>query len=205
MEERWALTAASAGQRLGAVALGVANLVGVGALTSMLSSPANQLALVRAGMAWVGAAMPYLQAYALAFFLVPALRSLQVAAANRGVEARNAQRSAALRLLAAPDAALRAKLAAAEAAATAELRVVGTGPDVLYRSDAPLDEQPRDMQADDWEARLERRSREKQQQPLRGGKTQGRQPPSQQEQQQRPLWWQQQQQQLQEQRDRERP
>ena len=36
MEQRWELTAASAGQKLGAIALGAVNLVGVVALTFML-------------------------------------------------------------------------------------------------------------------------------------------------------------------------
>lgn len=61
LEQRWQLTAASAGQKLGAVALGAVNLVGVGLLTTMLANPVNQLALARNGLLWVAGAMPFLQ------------------------------------------------------------------------------------------------------------------------------------------------
>lgn len=60
-EQRWQLTAASAGQKLGAVALGALNLVGVVALSVMLGDPMNKLALARNGMLWVVGAMPFLQ------------------------------------------------------------------------------------------------------------------------------------------------
>lgn len=60
-EERWELTAASAGQKLGAIALGVANFLGVGALSVLLQNPMNVMALARNGMLWVTGAMPYLQ------------------------------------------------------------------------------------------------------------------------------------------------
>lgn len=77
--------------------------------------------------------------------------------------------------------------------------------DVVYRSDRPLEEQPQDFEADDFEARLERRARDRQptlgqaaqqQRPLGGSKQQdGPIPPP-------PVWWQQQQSQRQQQRDR---
>lgn len=60
-ELRWQLTAASAGQRVGAVALGALNLVGVGVLSVMLGDPMNKLALARNGMLWIVGAMPFLQ------------------------------------------------------------------------------------------------------------------------------------------------
>ena len=61
LEQRWQLTAASAGQKLGAVALGALNLVGVVALSGLLQDPVNRMALARNGMLWVAAAMPWLQ------------------------------------------------------------------------------------------------------------------------------------------------
>lgn len=43
MEQRWQLTAASAGQQLGVIALGVLNLCGVVALTFMLQASGSIL------------------------------------------------------------------------------------------------------------------------------------------------------------------
>lgn len=61
LEQPWQLTQASGGQKLGVVALGAANLVGVLLLSSMLATPANAVALLRGGLGWVLGAMPLLQ------------------------------------------------------------------------------------------------------------------------------------------------
>lgn len=62
LEQRWELTAASPGQKLAAIALGAANLVGVLVLSSMLADPYNKMALARNGLLWVASTMPFLQA-----------------------------------------------------------------------------------------------------------------------------------------------
>ncbi|KAL4440143.1 hypothetical protein ABPG75_003144 [Micractinium tetrahymenae] len=190
-EQRWQLTAASAGQKVAAVALGALNLAGVVALSVMLGDPLNKLALARNGMLWIVGAMPFLQAYAAAFFAIPFVRSLQNTARNAAIDGRNEARKAALALLARPDETLRSKLAGA--AQQAQQRVI-TDRDVVYRSDRPLDQQPSDLEAADFEARLRRRERERQ-----GQQGQGR--PRQQQQEEPPLWWRQQQAQREKQRD----
>ncbi len=72
------------------------------------------------------------QAYAAAFFAIPALRWLLNARRNAQIEARNAARLAALTALRAPNARLRRKLA--NAARQAQ-RVVIADRDIVYSSD----------------------------------------------------------------------
>jgi hypothetical protein len=199
MEQRWQLTAASSGQQLGAIALGALNLVGVVALTFMLQNPVNQLALARNGLLGLVGFMPFLQAYAAAFFALPLFRSLRNAARNADIDQRNSTRQDALRLLASPDPLLRQKLSAAQAAARQN---VITNRDVIYRSDRPLAAQPADLEADSFEARLRARERERQQ--AAGGAPPATAAPQQQQRGQQqpdsrageddaPLWWRQQQ------------
>ena len=170
-----------------------------------------------------------LQAYAVAFFAIPAVRSLQNAARNREIEVRNEAREAALRLLQQPDQVLKQKLATARAQGQRNViseRWVGVWVcihawpaardadlnhslecrlrlkcllstccpccaccaycccrDAIFRSDRPLEQQPTDIEADNFNAKLERRARERQQQ--QGAQRQP--PPPQQE--AAPQWW----------------
>lgn len=198
MEQRWQLTAASAGQQLGVIALGVLNLCGVVALTFMLQNPVNQLALARNGLLGIVGFMPFLQAYAAAFFALPLFRSVRNAARNVDIDRRNSARQKALRLLANPDPLLRQKLAAAQAAARQN---VITNRDVVYRSDRPLDAQPADLEGDSFDARLQARERERAAGTGLPPAPAAAQPPPQQRQQpdsragadDAPLWWRQQQ------------
>ncbi|KAI7841022.1 hypothetical protein COHA_005250 [Chlorella ohadii] len=197
MEQRWQLTAATAGQQLGAIGLGAVNLVGVAALTFMLQNPVNQLALARNGLLGIIGLMPFLQAYAAAFFALPLFRSLRNAGRNADIDRRNSTRQEALRLLANPDPLLRQKLAAAQAAARQN---VITNRDVIYRSDRPLASQPTDLEADSFEARLQARERERQQAagqrppPATAAPQQQQQPPGNRAgEDDSPLWWRQQQ------------
>lgn len=73
-ESEFELTAASPGQAAAAVALGVANVVGVAVLGGMLQDPTNRQLLVLQGLGFVMGLMPALQAYAAAFFAIPAGR-----------------------------------------------------------------------------------------------------------------------------------
>jgi hypothetical protein len=56
--------------------------------------------------------------------------------------------------------------------------------DAIFRSDRPLEQQPTDIEADNFDAKLERRARERQQQ---GARRQAPPPPQQQE--AAPQWW----------------
>ncbi|KAI3430860.1 hypothetical protein D9Q98_009269 [Chlorella vulgaris] len=162
LEQPLKLTAASQGQKLGAVALGAVNLLGVGALSLMLVDPINQMALARNGLLGVVSLMPFLQAYAAAFFAVPLFRWLRIKAQNAAIEARNQARKAARALLQQPDPVLQQKLAGAARGAR---RNVIRERDAVYRSDRGLEKQPTDIEADNFDARLEQRTRERQQTP----------------------------------------
>jgi hypothetical protein len=187
------------------------------------------------------------QAYAVAFFAVPALRSVLNAARNRAIAVRNAAREAALRLLQQPDQVLRQKLATARAQGQRNViserwvagwlggcagstcstcpvawdgdstlkcllrseRSCATGGtlwlpfrvkcllstrcgccaccacccrDAIFRSDRGLEQQPTNIEADSFDAKLERRARERQQQQQQGARRQA--PP-----QEAPQWW----------------
>jgi hypothetical protein len=143
-EQRWQLTAASLDEQLAALTLGVLNLAGVMALTFALRDPANQQTLAHNGLQGVLGLMPWLQAYAAAFFAIPAVRWKFTGAANVAIDARNAAREEAARLLAEPDPQLQRKLAAAQRAAA---RKMVRDQDIVYRSDRPLEAQPVDVEA----------------------------------------------------------
>lgn len=159
LEQPWELSAASSGQKLGVVALGAANLVGVVALTSMLSSPANAFALARNGLAWVLGALPLLQAYALSFFAIPGWRWLRNRVRNAAIAARNEARKQAAALVRRPDPTLANKLRSA--ARLAQRRVLRDS-DAVYRSDRDVTSQPVDLEGELFEERLRRRERERQ-------------------------------------------
>ena len=156
-ESRWTLTKASTGQRVGVIALGFINFVGVSLLTLALRSPESMVSLARGGMGWVLGTMPLLQAYALSFFVVPAIRYLLNSQRNSGIDRRNTARKMSLEVLQRPTQDLIAKLQGAER--QAERRVV-TERDVVYRTDRGVDEQPSDMEARMWNRRFEQRQRE---------------------------------------------
>ena len=61
LERRWAFSAASEGQRLGAIALGAANLVGVLFLGNLLGDPAVTRALAQSSLGFMTGLFPFLQ------------------------------------------------------------------------------------------------------------------------------------------------
>ena len=63
LERRWAFSAASEGQRLGAIALGVANLVGVLFLGNLLGDPAIMRALTQSSLGFMTGLFPFLQVH----------------------------------------------------------------------------------------------------------------------------------------------
>lgn len=156
-ESRWRMTGASKGQLFAVIALGLFNLYGVFQLSSMLASPSSGFALVRNGLGWVIRAMPYLQAYAISFFVIPAVRYLFNAARNMAIEERNKARHMALQVLRNPSSDLALKLDAASK--QAQQRFVSEK-DIVYRTDRGIDEQPEDIEIRIWDQKLEQRSRD---------------------------------------------
>ena len=72
LERRWAFSAASEGQRLGAIALGVANLVGVLFLSNLLGDPAVLRALGQSSLGFMTGLFPFLQVACLRLHWLPA-------------------------------------------------------------------------------------------------------------------------------------
>ena len=157
-ERTWKITAAKGGQLFGAVALGVANLLGVAFLSQALTIPQNVAQLAYNNLGWVISAMPALQLYALTFFAIPAVRWLTYQKRNAEIEARNYAKIEAQMMLANPTQELQQKMASA---ANKAMTSVVRKEDSIYRSDQAVEEQPIDVEADTWERRLERRAQER--------------------------------------------
>lgn len=155
LERQWDFSAASPGQQAAALALGVANLAGVVILGGMLQDPVARLALVREGLGFVLGAMPWLQAYAFAFFAIPIVRAVVDARRNAAVVSRNAAREDAVELLREGDAALRAKQEVARR--LGGKRVVGgggAGGDVVYTTETDTDAQRNAAEQREFDERL---------------------------------------------------
>ena len=110
-------TRATSGQRLAAAALGAANIAAVSTLAAALAERGAAAALAAQGFGFVLPLLPWLQAYAAAFFLIPALRWAWNGRLNSAIAGRNEARSEAANTLRAPTRALAAKLGAARARA----------------------------------------------------------------------------------------
>lgn len=164
VERQWDFSVASPGQQAAALALGVANLVGVVILGGLLQDPVARLALVREGLGVVLSAMPWLQAYAFAFFVIPLVRALVDARRNAAIVARNAARADAVELLREPpgsDPALAQKRAAARRLGGRQ-RVVGgagAGEEVVYSTETETDAQANAAEQRAFDEALRKRSR----------------------------------------------
>ena len=150
-EEPYRFSLATGGQRTMALALGVFNFVGVVALGIISSDP--QIAMQKAQLvAAVGALLPGLQAYAVAFFAIPAVRWLVCQKRNGEIAGRNAARLEASKQIARPGKILKEKLDAARRMATGRRTVTeGTG---VFSSNKSAG----DYEADDFERRLRERN-----------------------------------------------
>jgi hypothetical protein len=150
-EEPYRFSLATGGQRTMALALGVFNFVGVVALGIISSDP--QIAMQKAQLvAAVGALLPGLQAYAVAFFAIPAVRWLVCQRRNGEIAGRNAARLEASKQIARPGKILKEKLDAARRMATGRRTVTeGTG---VFSSNKSAG----DYEADDFERRLRERN-----------------------------------------------
>ena len=150
-EEPYRFSLATGKQRTMALALGVFNFVGVVALGIISSDP--QIAMQKAQLvAAVGALLPGLQAYAVAFFAIPAVRWLVCQRRNGEIAGRNAARLEASKQIARPGKILKEKLDAARRMATGRRTVTeGTG---VFSSNKSAG----DYEADDFERRLRERN-----------------------------------------------
>ena len=137
-------TRASSGQRLASAGLGAANIAVVTTLASALAERGAAAALAAQGLGFILPLMPWLQAYAAAFFLIPAARWAWNGRLNTGIAARNEARAEAANILRAPGRALAGKLGAARARAeTVALRPdeavfdsgVSTGPEAAIQGE----------------------------------------------------------------------
>lgn len=158
LESRWEMTKAKGGQLFAAVALGIANFVGVLWLSNALATPANAYVLLQNGLGWLPGAMPALQLYAISFFIIPAVRWVLYQQRNAAIDARNDAKSTAQERLTNPNRELREKMESASA--RAEIQVV-KAEDAVYRSDKAVEEQVVDLEGETWERRLERRAQDK--------------------------------------------
>jgi hypothetical protein len=158
LESPWKLTGVTGGQLSSVIALGVANLVGVLWLSTALTTPANAYALAMNGLGWVFGTMPYLQVYAISFFIIPAVRWVLYQGRNQAINNRNEAKIAAQKQLTNPSPDLLEKMAAA--AVLAQQNLI-TKENAVFRSDKEVEEQPSDIEAGVWERKLQRRASER--------------------------------------------
>ncbi|KAK9853908.1 hypothetical protein WJX84_006746 [Apatococcus fuscideae] len=123
----WVFSNATRAQLFGAVALGVANLVGVVVLSFYAANPSIRYQLMNSSLGFVPGLLPALQAYAGAFFAIPFVRYLFNQQKNTVINAQNEFRH------------------------TAEQKILGDR-DMIYRSDRSKDSGRGDL--DDFDSRL---------------------------------------------------
>lgn len=75
LEREWQLTEATGGQKTGAVALGLANLVGVVILGGLLADPQTRYSLAQSSLSVVLSSFPALQVWTTQLLWVKAVRS----------------------------------------------------------------------------------------------------------------------------------
>lgn len=155
LEEDWKFTRATNGQKILVGLLGLFNFVGVVALSAALQNPRNIYVLALNGLQGVVGLMPYLQAYALSFAVIPFVRWLSLKKTNAEIQDRNAARMTAAKSLLQPSKSLQQKLASKKSKAV--FRTV-QDKDVIYRSDKNLDEtQYAEAESSDWERRFKQK------------------------------------------------
>lgn len=155
LEKDWKFTRATNGQKILVGLLGLFNFVGVFALSAALQNPRNIYVLAVNGLQGVVGLMPYLQAYALSFAVIPFIRWLSLKKTNAAIQDRNAARMTAAKSLLQPTRSLQQKLASKQSKAV--FRTV-QDKDVIYRSDRNLDEtEYSESEASDWERRFKQK------------------------------------------------
>ncbi|GJP33264.1 hypothetical protein CLOM_g17814 [Closterium sp. NIES-68] len=152
IENTWSFSDAPPTKRALAVGLGIINVVGVLVLSSMLRNPAI---IRKAGpplVSMIQGFMPALQAYSVAFFVIPLCRWAVLSSTNSAIEARNQRRRESAHILSQPSPHLRKKLASART--RAERTVLGEER-VIYSTQKEVAEQ--DLEAREWESRFDKR------------------------------------------------
>ncbi|CAI5972916.1 unnamed protein product [Closterium sp. NIES-64] len=152
VENAWSFSDAPPTKRVLAVGLGIINVVGVLILSSMLRNPA---VIRKAGLplvATIQRLMPALQAYSVAFFVIPLCRWAFLSSTNSAIETRNQRRRESAHILSHPSPHLRKKLASARQ--KAERTVLGEER-VIYSTQKDVAEQ--ELEEREWDARLDKR------------------------------------------------
>lgn len=151
LEEEWKLTEATGGQKTGAIALGLANLVGVVILGGLLADPQTRYSLAQSSLSFVLSSFPALQVYAAAFFAIPLIRWIINQGRNRNIQQRNEARKDIATVLQRPDGKLRAKL---QSAAKQAQRTVISDKDIVYSSNKDFADQNLDLDGESFDKRL---------------------------------------------------
>ncbi|CAI7839137.1 unnamed protein product [Closterium sp. NIES-53] len=152
VENTWSFSDAPPTKRALAVGLGIVNVVGVLILSTMLRNPAI---IRKAGLPLVSTIqrlIPALQAYSVAFFVIPLCRWAFLSSTNSAIETRNQRRRESAHILSHPSPHIRKKLASARQ--KAERTVLGEER-VIYSTQKGVAEQ--ELEEREWDARLDRR------------------------------------------------
>lgn len=160
LEKEWMLTRALTGQKIMVGLLGAVNFVAVVALSVSVQNPRNVYVLTVNGLQGIIGLMPYLQAYALSFAIIPLVRWFTMKQKNAGIQDRNAARMTAAKALMSPSQALQTKLRAKEGKAV--FKTVSTN-NMVYSSDEDISSYVTRREGesmDDWEQRFAQRYRD---------------------------------------------
>lgn len=133
LEREWQLTRATTPQKILVGLLAAANLVGIIALSVSLQNPRNIYILTVNGLQGVVGMMPFLQAYALSFVVIPLVRWAGIRRKNEAIVDRNEARMRAAESLLRPGPTLKDKLLESVKYARS---VVVRKEDAVFRSDA---------------------------------------------------------------------
>ena len=133
LEREWQLTRATTPQKILVGLLAAANLVGIIALSVSLQNPRNIYILTVNGLQGVVGMMPFLQAYALSFVVIPLVRWAGIRRKNEAIVDRNEARMRAAESLLRPGPTLKDKLVESVKYARS---VLVRKEDAVFRSDA---------------------------------------------------------------------
>jgi hypothetical protein len=157
LEKEWKLTRASTGQQILVGILGVVNFIAVAALSVSLQNPQNIYLLTVNGLQGIMGLMPYLQAYAMSFAIIPFVRWFGIQRKNAAIQDRNTARMTAAKTLMSPSKSLERKLNAKKAKAV--FKTV-TKNDMVFSSDddfSSFSSRREEDSMDDWERRFEKK------------------------------------------------
>jgi hypothetical protein len=153
LEQEWTLTEATTGQKILVGALGALNVVGVVALSVALQNPRNLYVLAVNGLQGIVGIMPYLQAYALSFAVIPLVRWFGIQRKNAAIQDRNNARMMAAKSVMNPSGSLQKKL---NSAGDKKKKIVLDT--FVYDTSRPLPEDDGRMEESlDWDARFSRK------------------------------------------------